>query len=129
MKQIILFATLIFLLVSCEREMVFDVIFETAPSLTVVVETKAVSGTTTTYTKINGATVKLYNSKETFDADGNPLLSKNTGADGKAVFTKAELVSKGVFYVRVNSGALNGTGTTPYMLLNDGNTSLFIELK
>jgi len=129
MKQIILFAAFIFLFASCEREMVFDVISETAPSLTVITETKTVSGTTTTYTKISGATVKVYNTKAAFDANGAAFLSKTTGADGRAVFTKAELANKGIFYVRVNSGVLAGTGTTPYMLLNDGNTSLFIELK
>jgi hypothetical protein len=129
MKQIILFAAFIFLFASCEREMVFDVISETDPSLTVVSETKTVSGTATTYTKISGATVKVYNTKAAFDANGAAFLSKTTGADGKAVFTKAELANKGIFYVRVNSGTLAGTGTTPYLLLNDGNTSLFIELK
>lgn len=128
MKQIILFAAFILLFASCERDMVFDVISETEPSLTVVAETKAVSGTTTTYTKISVATVKVYNTKAIFDANGTPLISKSTGADGKAVFTKTELVQKGIFYVKVTSGTLTGSGTTPYLLLNDGETLLYVQL-
>jgi hypothetical protein len=128
MKRIIFFAALIFLFASCEREMAFDVISETEPSLTVVAETKTVDGTTTTYTKINGATIKVYNTKEAFDANGVAFLTKTTGSDGKAVFSKTELATKGIFYVRAESGILTGKGTTPYILLNDGNTFLFIEL-
>lgn len=129
MKQIILFTAFVLLFAACERDMVFDTISETEPSLTVVVETKTVSGSTTTYTKVGGAEVKLYNKQSDFNAGTTPFKSKTTSADGKVVFTKADLAQKGIFYVRATSGSLTGTGTTPYLLLNDGETSLFIELK
>lgn len=128
MKQIILFAAFVFLFASCERDIEFDTTSVTEPSLTVVVETKTVSGTTTTFTKVNGAEVKLYNNQADFNANAAPFKSKTTGQDGKAIFTKADLVQKGVFFVNVTSGTLAGTGTTPYLLLNDGETYLYIAL-
>jgi len=128
MKQLILFAVFAFLFAACERDMVFDTTSVTEPSLTVVAETKTVSGTSTTFTKVNGAVVKLYNNQADFNANATPFKSKTTGSDGKALFTKAELVAKGIFYVKITSGTLSGTGTTPYLLLNDGETYLNIAL-
>jgi len=129
MKQILIFAAFIILFTSCDRDMDFDVISVTDPSLTVIAETKTVNGTSTTYTKVSGATVKIYNNEADYNANGTPLVTKTTSTDGKAVFTKAELIAKGNFYVRVTSGTLTGSGKTPYLLLNDGETSFFIELK
>lgn len=129
MKQILIFAAFIILFASCDRDMDFDVISVTEPTLTVITETKTVVGTTTTYTKVSGATVKIYNNEADYNANGTPLVTKTTATDGKAVFTKAELIAKGNFYVRVTSGTLTGSGKTPYLLLNDGETSFFIELK
>jgi hypothetical protein len=129
MKKIILFAAIVFLFASCNRDIVFNVISETDPSLTLVVETKTVAGTTTTYTKNNGAIVKLYNNQADFDSNATPFKSKTTGQDGKVSFTKADLVQKGIFYVKVTSGTLTGSVTTPYLLLNDGETLLHLELK
>lgn len=129
MKQILIFAAFVLLFASCDRDMDFDIISVTDPTLTVIAETKTVNGTATTYTKVNGATVKIYNTEADFNANGTPLVTKTTSADGKAVFTKTELVAKGTFYVHVTSGNLTGSGTTPYLLLNDGETSFFVELK
>ncbi len=129
MKKIILITLFTCFLTSCDRDMEFDVISVTEPSLTVVAETRTGSGTTTTYTKINGAEIKLYNNQADFNANAAPFKQKTTGPDGKAPFTKADLVQKGIFYVRAASGTLTGTGTTPYMLLNDGETVLHIVLQ
>ena len=128
MKQFILFAAFVLIFSSCKRDLVFDTTSVTEPSLTVVVETKTVSGSLTTYTKVNGAVVKLYNKQADFDSNATPFKSKSTGSDGKAIFTKTELGNKGVFYVKVTSGTLSGSGNTPYMLLNDGETLLPIAL-
>lgn len=129
MKQILLIALFACFSVSCDRDLEFDVTSVTTPSLTVVAETRTGSGTTTTYTKINGAAIKLYNTQADFNANAAPFKLKTTGADGKAPFTKEDLVQKGVFYVRATSGTLAGTGTTPYVLLNDGETVLHIVLQ
>lgn len=128
MRTILILSTFIMLLVSCERELEFEVISETEPTLTVVVETRTVSGTTVTFNKVNGAEVRLYNNQTDFNNSAAPFRTKVTGADGKAVFTKTELVAKGIFYVRAVSGVQTGTKTTPYMILNDGETFLFVEI-
>lgn len=114
---------------ACERDLVFDTTSVTEPSLTVVAETMTGSGTTTTYTKINGAVINLYNNQADFNANAAPFKSKTTDQQGKASFTKADLVQKGVFYVRATSGSAVGTGTTPYILLNDGETVLHVVLQ
>ena len=128
MKTILLLSTFIVLLVSCERDMKFDTISETEPTLTVIVESTTVNGTDITYNKIAGAEVRLYNNQADFNANAAPFRTKVTGADGKAVFSAEELVAKGVFYVRAVSGAMTGINTTPYLLLTDGDTFLFVEI-
>ena len=128
MKQIIFIAAIVFLFASCNRDMVFDTKTVTEPSLTVVVETQTGSGSTITYTKVNGAVVNLFNNETDFNANATPFKSKTTGQDGKANFTKTELVQKGVFYIKVTSGTLSGSVTTAYLLLNDGETLIHITL-
>ncbi len=128
MKKLIVFASLLFLFAACDRDMEFEVISETEPALVVVAETVTGTGTSTAYTKVSGATINLYNNQADFNAATTPFKTKTTGTDGKAIFTKADLVQKGVFYVRVISGAKSGTVTTPYVLLNDGETTVFVAL-
>ena len=128
MKKLIVFASLLIFLAACDREFDFDVISETEPALVVVAETATGSGTSIVYTKVSGATVNLYNNQADFNASATPFKTKATGADGKAVFTKTDLAQKGVFYIRVLSGTQSGTATTPYVLLNDGETTVFIRL-
>lgn len=128
MKKLIVFASLLFLFAACNRDMDFEVISETEPALVVVAETVTGSGTSTVFTKILGATVNLYNNQADFNAAATPFKTKVTSVDGKAVFTKGDLVQKGIFYVRVISGAKTGTVTTPYILLNDGETTVFVAL-
>ena len=129
MKRILLVAAFLSLFASCKRDIAYDTVSVTEPSLTVIVETKTGIGSAITYAKVNGAEVKLYNNQADFDNDTTPFRSKTTDQDGKAVFSKSDLVTKGVFYVRAISDTLSGTATTPYMLLNDGETYLHIELK
>jgi hypothetical protein len=128
MKQLIVFAAFVFLFASCKRDIVFGIISSTEPSLVVVVETKTVSGSATTYTKISGAEVYLYNNEADFEANAIPLKLKITGPEGKAVFSKSDLLQKGVFYVKTTSGTISGSGITPYLLLNDGETFFHLEL-
>lgn len=128
MKKIIVFASLLIIFAACDRDFDFDIISETEPALVVVAETITGSGTSTVYTKVSGATVNLYNNQADFNAANAPFKTKTTGTDGKAVFTKNDLGQKGVFYVRVISGAKTGTATTPYILLNDGETTVFVAL-
>ncbi|GAP68814.1 hypothetical protein BA6E_10588 [Bacteroidales bacterium 6E] len=129
MKRVISYIMFLFLFAACERDMEFDVISVTDPSLTVVAETKTGTGTNVTITKISGATVNIYINQTDFNNSSTPYKTKSTGADGKAIFTKEDLGQKGIFYVRVTSAGKTGTGVTPYMLLNDGETTLFVELK
>lgn len=128
MKKIIFILSAALVFAACDRTFDFDTISVTDPALQVIVET--VGGTTASpvYTKIEGATVKLYNDKSAYDANGNPLLSKTTDNKGSVTFSKAELVKEGVFYVRVTKDTMSGTGETKYMLLNDGVTTLYITL-
>jgi len=128
MKKYIVFALLLIFFAACDRDFDFDVISETEPALVVVAETVTGSGTSTVYTKVSGATVNLYNNQADFNSAATPFKTKTTGADGKAVFTKTDLVQKGIFYVRVISGTKTGTATTPYILLNDGETTVFVAL-
>lgn len=120
MKKIIFIFLIACLAVSCDRDIEFDTISVTEPTLTVQVEGEAVNST---YPKINGATVKLYNS-------GNTLLATlNTDASGRVTFTKSQLGSEGIFTAIATKGALTGQGTTSYMLLNDGETLLIVTIK
>jgi hypothetical protein len=129
MKKTILFSVLVFLFASCNRDIEFPTISVTEPSLTIIVDTVSVKNSITTYTTISGAEVNLYNSEADFDNNAVPPFKlKTTDQDGKAVFTEADLGQKGIFYVKVTFGTLSGSVTTPYMLLNDGATILYVEL-
>ncbi|MCE5174919.1 MAG: hypothetical protein ABFC90_01010 [Bacteroidales bacterium] len=119
MKKIIFILLTTFLVVSCDRNLDFDTISTTDPSLEVLVEGAV---TNNTYPKINGATVKLYNS------DNQLLATKTTDATGKVIFTEQELAKEGKFKVVATKGALNGEGETAYMLLNDGVTLIIISI-
>lgn len=120
MKKNIFIFLIACLAVSCNRDLEFDTISVTEPSLTVQVEGAAVNNT---YPKMEGAVVKLYNSSNAL------LATKNTNSSGQAIFTKAELVSEGVFTAIATKGSLTGQKATPYMLLNDGATLLIITIQ
>lgn len=129
MKKILFWIFPLLLLTSCDRDFEFDTISVTQPGLEVTVETVTKVNDVNQYTKIAGATVFLYNNSTDFANQTNPLGQKVSDTNGKVLFTQSELGSKGVFYVRAIAGTLTGTGTTPYMLLNDGVTALFITLQ
>jgi hypothetical protein len=128
MKKLIVFASLLIFFAACDRDFDFDVISETEPALVVVAETVTGSGKSAVYTKVSGATVNLYNNQADFNASTAPYKTKTSGTDGKAIFTQTDLAQKGVFYVRVISGSKTGSVTTPYILLNDGETTVFVAL-
>jgi len=129
MKKVIFILFVLSVFTACDRTFDYKAISITEPALQVIVET--VGGTTESpvYTKIEGATVKLYNNKSIYDANGTPMFSKTTDNKGSVIFTKTELAKEGVFYVRVSRNTLSGTGETKFMLLNDGVTTLYITLK
>ncbi len=120
MKKIILICITACFFIACNRDLEFDTISVTPPTLTVQVEGAPVG---TTYPKIDGATVEIYNSEDV------KLATKTTNAAGQVVFTKAELQKEGIFKAVCIKGALTGNGTTAYMLLNDGNTLLTVVIQ
>ncbi|MDP4276326.1 MAG: hypothetical protein Q8914_01705 [Bacteroidota bacterium] len=120
MKNRLAIFLLALLAVSCDRSIDFDTISVTPPSLTVQVEGVPANDT---YPKIDGATVNLYNSSDQLLATGT------TNANGRVTFTKAQLVSEGTFKAVATKGTLTGDGTTPYMLLNDGETLLIVTIE
>jgi hypothetical protein len=119
MKKIILICITACFFTACNRDLEFATISVTPPALTVEVEGAMVGNT---YPKIEGATVQLYNSGDTL------LVSKTTNVSGQVVFTKAELKKEGIFTAKCTKDALSGSGTTSYMLLNDGNTLLIVDV-
>lgn len=120
MKKILFLLFMAVMAVSCDRDLEFDTISKTDPALEVLVEGVQVG---TTYPKIEGATVDLFNSSS------QHLATATTDASGKVVFTKEQLKEKGVFKVQVKKGDLAGEGQTPYMLLNDGVTLLIVTVE
>lgn len=120
MKKIIYILLIAFAVISCDRDLEFDTQTITDPALEILVEGAAVNST---YPKIEGATVDLYNSKNEL------LATATTNAAGKVQFTKAQLKEKGIFKVKATKGTLSGEGTTAYLLLNDGITLLIITIQ
>lgn len=119
MKKLIFILITSFFLVSCDRNLDFDTISITEPSLEVLVEGVP---TNNIYPKIDGATVRLYNS------DSQLLATKTTDVMGKVTFTKQELSKEGKFKVVATKGALIGERETAYMLLNDGATLIIVTI-
>jgi hypothetical protein len=120
MKKLLFFCMATCLLVACDRDIKFDTISVTPPTLTVQVEGVMVNNT---YPKMEGATVQLYNSDNTL------LATKTTDTAGRVVFSKAELKKEGTFKAVATKGALTGNATSSYMLLNDGNTLLTVTIQ
>lgn len=120
MKKLVILLAITGLFVACERDLEFETISVTDPALEVQVE-GAPSGTT--YPKIDGASVEVLNSA------GQSLATGTTNANGRVLFTRAQLSEKGVFTVRAQKGTLAGQANTPYMLLNDGVTLLTLTIQ
>ncbi|MDR1556180.1 MAG: hypothetical protein LBS88_04000 [Tannerellaceae bacterium] len=119
MKKIIYILFVVFITISCDRDLEFETKTTTEPALEVQVEGVAVNNT---HPKIEGATVELFNNNEQL------LATATTNAGGRVCFTKDQLKEKGIFSVKAAKGNLTGEGTTAYLLLNDGVTLLIITI-
>ena len=102
----------------------YDVISTTPPELHVVV----VSDDNNTV-KVGGATVTLYKSQEDLDSDTNAYLTKQTGENGEAAFTKDELKNGGFYYAKAMKDVLTGSKQSQYLLLNDGINYLYVKIQ
>ncbi|MPM58483.1 hypothetical protein SDC9_105314 [bioreactor metagenome] len=82
------------------------------------------------------ALVNIYKTKEDRDNNTNIFLTRNTDADGEAVFSLKDFEpgldaqkSKGIYYVRVEKSGIIKNDITRYLLMNDGHTYHKIVLK
>jgi hypothetical protein len=107
---------------SCERELEADIVSVTPPSLEVVVRNDANAG-------IANADVMLYTDEAEWNAEGAPLLTKQTNGEGRVMFTQEELKEPGFFYLIATNGALKAKAKTKYILLTDGKTIFEVILK
>lgn len=122
MKKLIVFAALILVFASCERDLVFDTISVTPPELHVLVSDADGN-------KLSGATVTIYKSADNATNNTDAIATVSTDIDGKAVFTEEELKEPGIFFVKAESNDISVIKETPYMLLNDGHTYVNITLQ
>lgn len=122
MNRLIAFAAVILMLMSCERDMVFDTISVTEPELHVIV--KDVDGNT-----LSGVAVSIYKTMDDLNNGTGVLGTSSTDNNGKAVFTESQLEEPGKFYVKAESNSLTASAETPYLLLNDGHTYFNITLQ
>lgn len=118
----ILFLLLTGMFTSCERDIHTDIISATAPALQVNVKDAAGAA-------IQGATINLYADEETWTAEGTPVSTGQTDANGSVVFTQDQLKAPGIFYIIASKGELKEKSKTPYLLLNDGKTYFNLSLK
>ena len=119
------FLGVIFLLSSCKKDGTdYKVVNPVAPEFHVVVVTDD-----NNVDKVPDATVTLYKTQDDLDNNTNAFLTKTTGTDGEAVFTKDELKDPGVYYVRASKNTLSGTKESLYLLLNDGKNYLFVKIQ
>lgn len=117
----ILFFFVSCLLLSCDRDLVTDIVSRTPPSLEVLVRDASL-------TPIPGATVNLYKDQPTWNAEGTPAASKTTDAQGRVVFDEEELGTPGVFYLVSTDGTRKTKTQTKYLLLTDGSTLVTVTL-
>ena len=124
MSSILTFLTAL-LLLACDRTIEEEIISITPPELHVIVSNEKKE-------KLEGVSISIYRSREDYENRQNELSSKRTDEQGKSKFTKEELQQAGSFCVRAEKGQLTneeGSVETPYLLLNDGHTCFFIEVK
>jgi hypothetical protein len=117
-----IFLVMILSFTSCERELETDIISVTPPSLEVVVRDQANAG-------IANADVMLYTDEGAWNAEGAPVLTKQTNGEGRVEFSKDELKDPGFFYLIATDGVLKAKAKTKYMLLTDGKTLFEVILK
>lgn len=85
---------------------------------------------------VTDVVVNIYKTSQDRDNNTNIFLTRNTNADGKAVFTLKDFEpglnaekSKGIYYLKATKGDLVKNETTRYLLMNDGQTHHNIVLK
>lgn len=122
LKQLllILFAGVSF--ISCEREMVNEIVSVTPPELHVIVY----QGTDKA-NRLEGATVSLYASDADRTANTNAISSTVTNNKGEAIFAEKDF-RKGELFVKVAKAATVALAKTPYLLQNDGKTVFWVAL-
>lgn len=80
--------------------------------------------------------VNIYKTSQDRDNNTNILSTRNTGADGEAVFSLKDFEpgldtqkAKGIYYLRVEKEGIIKNDITRYLLMNDGHTYHNIVLK
>ena len=121
-KYIYVIAAIVIVFQACEREIEYDIISITPPELHVFVEN--VNGE-----RVANASVSIYDSEEDMVADTGAIVTKTTDQNGLAITTGEELGQTGIFYVSAQGGALAGSGATPFLLLNDGQTRFDVVIE
>lgn len=113
------------LLIACKKDgTTYDIIKETPPEFHVVIVTDD-----NHVEKVSGATVTLYKTQADLDNNANAYLTKESGSDGEAVFTKDELKDQGIYYAKAVKAAMSGSKPSQYLLLNDGINYLFVKIQ
>ncbi len=114
---------IILTLFGCDRVFENEIENTIAPELHVFV-----IGSASHSDRVTGASVSLYQVTE--NGPGNEVLAtKQTDAEGKAVFTESELLEPGRFFIRATEGSRQGENETKYLLLNDGHTYHYIQIQ
>lgn len=110
------------LVVGCDRVFENEIVSSVPPELHVIV-----LGSDSRNDRVAGASVALYRMTED-GPEATAWVTKQTNAEGEAVFTQAELAEPGLFQVIATQGSRKGENTIKYLLLNDGQTLHFIQL-
>jgi hypothetical protein len=119
------FLSLVCLFISCKKDgTTYKVVNAVPPEFHVVVVTDD-----NNVEKVAGATVTLYKTQEDIDNNSNPFLSRETGSDGEAGFTKDDLKDEGIYFVKAEKTPMTGTKASQYLLLNDGINYLYVKIQ
>lgn len=130
--RIITFIIFSISIVSCDRSGIFEEFQKSTPW---EFHVQVFNDDNMTQT-VSDALVNIYKTKEGRDNNTNIFLTRNTGADGEAVFSLKDFEpgldaqkSKGIYYVRVEKNGIIKNDITRYLLMNDGHTYHKIVLK
>jgi hypothetical protein len=119
------FVSFFILIVACKKDgTTYKIINSTPPEFHVVVVTDD-----NHVEKVAEATVALYKTQEDLDSNTNVYLTKKTGSNGEAVFTKAELKDQGIYFAKAEKMPMSGSNESQYLLLNDGINYLFVKIE
>lgn len=119
-------------MVSCDRSGIFEEFQKTTPW---EFHVQVFNDDNMTQT-VAETVVNIYKTKEDRDNNTNIFLTRNTGANGEAVFTLKDFQpdldpqkAKGIYYLRVEKEGIIINDITRYLLMNDGHTYHKIVLK